>query len=330
MLRSPARVLLIGLVAVAFATPAFVAAQSEFTGSRMPYAAFDKLPTTPITVGGGVLNVGFAPGELQLPREAILAWLEKSARAVTVYYGRFPVPAARVLIVPSTGRGVTGGQAFAYRGAAIRLMVGQDSTLGDLTRDWKGVHEMVHLALPDLEETHLWLAEGLAVYVESIARVQAGDLTPEKIWGDFVSDMPQGLPRAGDRGLDGTPTWGRRYWGGAIFALKADVEIRKRTHNRLGLQDALRAILKAGGSHEQDWPIARVFQVADAATGNSVLTELYAEMRATPTAPDLDALWRELGVERQGQDAVTFNDAAPLAGVRHAIETVPSGAPGDR
>ncbi len=298
------------------------AAPSQFMGERMPYAAFDELETTPIKVEGGVLNVGFAPGATALPRSDILAWLQKSAHAVTLYYGRFPVSAARVLIVPVDGRGVTGGQAFGYRGAAIRLMLGRDSTAADLTQDWKAVHEMVHLALPDVDDTHLWLAEGLAVYVESIARVQAGDLTARKIWTDFSNDMPQGLPRAGDRGIDQTPTWGRRYWGGALFALMADIEIRRRTGNRIGLQQALRAILAAGGNHEQDWPMAKIFATADAATGQTVLTEMYAAWRTTPVTPDLAALWRDLGVIPAATGA-TFDDTAPLAPIRHAIEAKP-------
>ncbi|MGH9808920.1 MAG: hypothetical protein ACRD9W_17000, partial [Terriglobia bacterium] len=35
-------------------------AQSEFLGERFPYQAFDRLPATPVTVGGATLNVGFA------------------------------------------------------------------------------------------------------------------------------------------------------------------------------------------------------------------------------------------------------------------------------
>ena len=67
------------------------------------------------------------------------------------------------------------------------------------------------------------MEEGMATYIEPIARAQIGRMTPERVWGDFVRDMPQGLPQAGDQGLDGTPTWGRTYWGGAIFWLLADV-----------------------------------------------------------------------------------------------------------
>src|SRR5262249_50596896 len=155
----------------------------------------------------------------------------KSATAVSVYYGRFPVSEARILIVPTAGSGVQRGTAFGYRGPAVRLAVGTDSTDQDLESDWKAVHEMIHLALPDVTQDHLWLGEGLAVYIESIARVQAGHLRAEKIWHEFVRDMPKGLPQPGDGGLEGTRSWGRTYWGGAIFCLLADVEIRKRTRD---------------------------------------------------------------------------------------------------
>ena len=63
-------------------------------------------------------------------------------------------------------------------------------------------------------ESHHWIEEGLATYVEPIARARAGGLTPQKVWGDMVDAMPQGLPKPGDRGLDFTHTWGRTYWGG--------------------------------------------------------------------------------------------------------------------
>jgi hypothetical protein len=106
----------------------------------------------------------------------------------------------RPAFVPIPGHGVRRGTAIGYRGPALRLADGTDSTEDDLTADWKAVHEMIHLALPAVTQDHLWLAEGLAVYIGSIARVQAGHLRTEKIWQEFIRDMPQGLPRAGDGG----------------------------------------------------------------------------------------------------------------------------------
>jgi hypothetical protein len=296
-----------------------VAAQSEFTrGDRMPYEAFDRLPKTDIEVSGATIHVGFAPGEMVLPKEKILDWVKTSAHAVSTYYGRFPVDSLRLLLVPVDGPRVRGGTTWGYRGAAIRVLIGRESSEEDLKRDWVLVHEMVHTALPDLDDRYAWLSEGLAVYIEPVARVQAGDLTASEIWQAMMHDMPKGLPQPGDEGLDNTDTWGRKYWGGAMFCLLADIEIRKRTGNKLGLQDAMRGVLAAGGNHEKDWSIERVLSTADKAVGVNVLTQLHDEMGPKPVSPDLAALWRDLGVTMHGE-TIEFDDGAPLAAIRRAI-----------
>jgi hypothetical protein len=294
-------------------------AQSEYMrGDRMPYDAFDRLPKTDLEIAGATIHVGFAPGDMALPREKILAWIMMSAKAVATYYGRFPVGSLRLLLVPVDGARIRGGTTWGYRGAAIRVPVGRESTEDVLRHDWVMVHEMVHTALPDLDDRYAWLSEGLAVYVEPIARVQAGDLTATEIWQAMMRDMPKGLPQAGDQGLDNTDTWGRKYWGGAMFCLLADIEIRKRTNNRFGLQDAMRGVIAAGGSHEKDWSLDRVLATADKAVGVDVLTKLHNEMGPKSVTPDLAVLWRDLGLKPQGE-SLAFDDTAPLAAVRKAI-----------
>jgi hypothetical protein len=299
-------------------------AQSEYLrGEGMPYAAFDRLAKTDIDVPEGIIHVGFAPGEMALPKQKILDWVRMSAKAVATYYGRFPVKSLRLLLVPVDGAGVRGGTTWGYRGAAIRVLVGRDSDEGNLRRDWVLVHEMVHTALPDMEERYNWLSEGLAVYVEPIARTQAGDLSAKEIWLAMMRDMPKGLPQPGDEGLDNTDTWGRKYWGGAMFALFADVEIRKRSNNRLGLQDAMRGVLAAGGNHEQNWSIQRILATADKAVGLDVLTRLHDQWGSKPVTPDLDGLWRDLGLKVH-EGGLDFDDTAPLASIRKAITEPPS------
>ena len=110
--------------------PSFRAdAQSEYMrGDRMPYDAFDRLPTTDLEVSGGTIHVAFAPGDIALPREKVLDWVRMSAKAVTTYYGRFPVNSLRLLLVPVDGARIRGGTTWGYRGAAIRLPFGRDST----------------------------------------------------------------------------------------------------------------------------------------------------------------------------------------------------------
>ena len=262
-------------------------------------------------------------GNADAPDSAVLHnWVADAAAAVRTYYGRFPVSRLRVVVQPFEGRGAITGTTYAFHIATIRVRVGRDSEEADLGDDWIMTHEMVHLAMPRFEDRHAWLEEGLATYVEPIARAQAGQLSEERVWGDMFDDMRQGLPLAGDHGLDNTSAWGRTYWGGAMFYLLADVQIRERTANRVGLQDALRAIVAAGGSHLADWDVDRTLAIADGATGTTVLGDLYREMRDSPTAPDLSDLWRRLGVDkRDGQ--VVLDDAAALAEIRRAITRRP-------
>jgi hypothetical protein len=235
-----------------------------------------------------------------------------------VYYGQFPASDLRVKVRLFDGRGVRGGRTTGWNGPVISIAVGLSCNESDFAEDWVLTHEMVHLAFPSVAEEHHRIEEGSATYVEPIARERAGQLTPEKVWGDLIDGLPKGLPQSGDRGLDFTPTWGRTYWGGALFCLMADIEIRKRTGNKKGLEDALRAILKAGGTIDSDWPLTRAFEVGDRATGVPVLRELYSKMKDTPAPVDLDALWKELGVSRRAGQVI-FSEDAPLAAVRKAI-----------
>jgi len=252
----------------------------------------------------------------------ILEWVRRSADIVSAYYGRFPVTRLTLRLISQDGAGVHGGKTFANPNAFIRVQLGREVTPEQLLADWVLVHEMTHLALPDTGEAHAWLSEGVATYVEGIARVQAGNRSEVDVWAEEMRAMPRGLPEPGDRGLDHTHTWGRTYWGGAMFCLLADVEIRRRTALRLGLQHALRTILRESGGLATDWPIERVLRTGDAAVGTKTLEDLYAQMKDTPTTPDLMALWHELGVVPEGNSVRLIEDA-PLAPVRHAIMSAP-------
>ena len=274
-----------------------------------------------ITVGGAALQVDFGAGDLDLPHDAVVLWVRRAAEAVSHYYGRFPVSSMRVLVLPSGGSGVHNGTTWGNVGgmpAFTRIRVGEHITAEQLRDDWMMTHELVHTGLPSLPEQHHWLEEGTAVYVEPIARVQAGQLPEERVWRDMIRDMPQGQPRTGETGLDRTPTWGRTYWGGAGFCLLADIEMRKQTQNRKGLQNALRGIVEAGGTIAHEWEIVPTLQTGDSATGTKVLTQLYNRMSDNAVPIDFDGLWKQLGVV-ESNGSISFNAKAPLADIRQAI-----------
>jgi hypothetical protein len=177
---------------------------------------------------------------------------------------------------------------------------------------------MVHLSFPSMADEHHWIEEGIAVYVEPIARIQARQMNAEQMWSDLIRDMPKGLPQTGDKGLDHTHTWGRTYWGGALFCFVADVEIRRQTHNKKGLQDALRGILDAGGDITHDWELSEALKTGDRVTGTTVLSDLYRKWKDQAVAVDLASMWKELGIAADGKSVRVVEDA-PLAAVRRAI-----------
>ncbi|MGC1305144.1 MAG: hypothetical protein WA840_22480, partial [Caulobacteraceae bacterium] len=283
-------------------------------------------PDAKIQVGGGEIDVRFADGAPGLDRAPVLAWIRKSAVAVSTYFGRYPVPRVGLLIVAEDDDRIRTGTTFGFDGSAIRVHVGRHAGADAFGKDWILVHEMTHLALPTVPRRSLWVQEGNAVYVEPIARTQAGQLDPHEVWRWSLVGMPKGQPGAGDPGMDHTHAWGRTYWGGAAFWLQADVAIRERTHGRLGLQTALRAINRQSGGNTADWSVDQVMAAGDAATGGTELSDLYARMKDAPVPIDLDALFARLGVSLKDGQAM-FDDHAPEAWIRRAITAAPNPPP---
>lgn len=306
----------------AFATGVFPVAGASDTyegrsgnGFDLPYAVFGRIRR--MQLADGRVEVAILPGAFKR-EDTIVAWVERSTKAVTELYGRFPISRVLVIVRPMPGSQVGFGTTMGSNGAAIAVPLGVDVSPRALYADWMLVHELIHTALPDVTRAHHWLEEGIATYAESLARRRAGLVTANEMWRDWILGMPKGQPEAGDEGLDRTHTWGRTYWGGALFCLEADVAIRERTGGKKSLVDALRAIVAEGGNISVSWPLERVLAVGDAATGVPVLRETYARMGRKPGAVDLERLWAKLGV-RLERGGVLYDDSAPLASVRKSM-----------
>jgi len=282
------------------------------------YAQNASAKNAMLKVAGATIDVTLPEGPMKLSRDDLLNWVKASASTVANYYGHFPVPHLTVRMRESSGSGIRHGVTYPKDGGLIFISVGTDADIAATKDDWVLVHEMIHLAFPSMEDEHHWIEEGISTYVEPVARARTGGMSVTEVWRTFVRDMPKGEPQSGDQGLDQTPTWGRTYWGGAIFCLLADVRIRERTRNQKGLEDALRGINRGGGNITEDWDIGKALALGDKATGTTVLRDLYNEMRDKPAPIDLDQIWKKLGIAMK-DGAVTFDDKAPEANIRKAI-----------
>ncbi len=284
---------------------------------RAPYSAFGRLTSDDFKIGERTLQVSFVPMQRRIADAEIVRWIRSSAEMVAGYFGRLPLDHVLVLVLPARGDRVH-GRVLGGGGATVLLWLGPDATGHKLQDDWVLVHELSHLGFPTVPRRHHWAEEGMATYVEPLARARAGQINAEKVWGDLFVGLPKGLPKDGDQGLDRTPTWGRTYWGGALFWFLADLDIRERTGNRRSLVDAFRGVASEGGSIAHRWELRRALEAGDRAVGVPALQELYAKMGSEPMDVDLETLFKKLGVDlRSGR--VVFDNGAPLASIRRSI-----------
>ena len=194
---------------------------------------------------------------------------------------------------------------------------------------WVLLDGFINLGLPDKIDS--WLSEGLTIYLEPIVSYRAGWRSADSIWEEWTSLLRDGVEPL-KKGLEDSDS----YWGGALFALMVDVELRRLTQGRMGLENCLR--LDLGKMSDASVSAPRHVLTNTAATAEQrrcwrsainpepVLTRLAA--RYLPGAPvDFDALLASLGVHENADKTVTFDENAPLANVRHWLL---EGGPGAR
>jgi hypothetical protein len=251
--------------------------------------------------------------------QELLQWVHWASDSVTTYYGRYAVPSVLVRIIPSSGRGVRGGKTFGRDdGGFIRIHVGSETTMAGFTSDWMLTHEMVHLAFPSVAANHHWIEEGIATYVEPIARVRARHLDAHEMWFELVRVLHQGLPEPGDGGLDYTHTLGAHLLGRRALLLS-----RRRRNPQ---------------AHEQpQWPRRRSARNPACRWGHTPrlgVDESAEHRRSVNGCFGSDSALRQderqavrrgsarhvegIGVERESE-TVRFIDSAPLAATRRAI-----------
>lgn len=270
-----------------------------------------------LRVGGCAFTL-VPQGHDPLPLPLLRAWVERAAGMIADYYrGEFPVPGLQVTLIAGAGRGV--GFGSHQDGRWVRVHYGRHSSAQHFERDWVMVHELLHATFPDLPDHQRWMQEGLSTYLEPIVRVRGGATTEARMWQRWLPRMHHGRPQSGDEGLDRTHTWGRTYWGGTLFWLMVDLQLRIATEGQRSIRDVVVAIARAGGNGRASWNAAQVCEHADAATQTTLVSTLYDQLARNPGDVDLDALWSQLGVSLSPGDAVAFDDGAPLAALRRAL-----------
>ena len=293
-----------------------VAALLAFLSIVLPVGAEERT----FAVEGVQVSILLEPSPPALGMESVQQWVQSAVESISDYAGGFPVSEVFIAVRVQGRSGVQNGRAFATDPPVINIQMGHNTTRTQLLHDWVLVHELAHLAVPSLPRAQRWFEEGLAVYVESMARVKAGTKSTSALWRDFLNGFPQGDRQPHEAGLNGTGRWGRIYWGSTALMLRMDVGLR--ASGKGGMPAVLAAWRQQGWDIRSNVSLPSLLRSADVTLGSSVLTSHYEKFALRPGTATVATILKDLGVSLSGQE-VLIDHAAALAAVRSQLDRGP-------
>ncbi len=290
--------------------------------------AVGRFEETRLRVGDSLARLTILGTTTAGQRATLRGWVERALAAAATGYGDLPLPQVQVVLFAGGRRGpaVGFGQSLRGQGNAVHIQVDANASAAALDADWTAVHEFSHWAHPYLGDDGAWLAEGLASYWQYVLRARSGALTPQQAWSELDAGFGRGLRTADDsrslaelsQAMHARRAYYAVYWSGAAFWLTADVELRKRSGGRIGIDTALQRFHACCLERKREWGAEEFVAKLDALVGSDVLRREYRAFAARRGFPPLDALYARLGLQRDG-DALQLADDAPDAAIRDAI-----------
>lgn len=275
----------------------------------------------------GVLRLAILNGftNQQQAEADLVDWVNRTAEAEANWWQGFTANQALVGLVPTGARGPAGyGRTVSGGGPTVMVEVGRDVDRRRLFSDWVLVHELVHTGMPYIRGRATWFMEGAATYVEPVIRARAGWRSEAEAWKEWIDNMPRGAPVFA-RGL-ATSSGREDYWSGALFMLMADIDIRRLSNGRKGLEDCLGGALWAGFDGPRRVALQDYVAACDRATGTTAVSALLERHFNAGNAVDLADWWKQLGVALI-DGRIVLDDSAPLAKWRKMIVMGPAGRP---
>lgn len=278
------------LAVLAIGPPADATVQSP--GIEVPGATLD------LQIQGPVDNENAAKLE---------RWIRESATQIILAYGRFPVPATRVIVVPSEGSRwgddspVPFGRVTRRDGETVELYVDVDRPLEDLSNDWTATHEFSHLFLPRISWRQKWISEGFASYYQNVLMARAGRYTADQAIEKLTQGFGRGRGSRPELSMNEAAQEGVRqarfkiYWSGAAIALLADVRLRERSGGTESLDTVLDRFQRCCLPSQRRWSGPELFAKFDSLIEEPVFMPLYQQYADAAGFPDIeDALQSEV------------------------------------
>jgi hypothetical protein len=163
--------------------------------SQAPYSAFGPFKPHVVEIGDArveVVRVGPEPMAGDAP---VFEWVARAAGDIAGVLGEFPQKHTLVLVVVGGGQSIANGSALGNGGASVIVHIGADVQPARFADDWILTHELVHISMPGLAAKHSWMEEGMATFLEPIARARAGRLPASEVWAEWYYAMWQASRR---------------------------------------------------------------------------------------------------------------------------------------
>jgi len=293
-------------------------------------AAFGRFVNVRRELVGSELRIAVLRPRGAINSAAIIDWVHDTAGNISLAYGRFPNPSPHVVVLP-VGHGgwqsdspVPFGRVLRDGGETVELFIDERRPIEDFYDDWTATHEFSHLMLPFVRSGHRWISEGFAQYYQNVLLTRVGQYDEQRAWqklyDGFVrghNSRPELSPNEAARQGVGAATM-KIYWSGAIIALMADVELRRRSGGRESLDSTLGQLQRCCLPSERSWSGTELFETLDGFVEEPVFMPLYRKHADKSGFPRFEAILESLGVTIKNGTVQLSNDAE-LAGIRKAI-----------
>lgn len=254
-----------------------------------------------IQVPGATLDFEIRGSVDQENADKLQRWVQQSAAQIVLAYGRFPVPAPRVVVIPSETSPWGGdspvpfGRVTRSGGETVELYVDVERPLAELSSDWTATHEFSHLLLPRISWRQKWISEGFASYYQNVLMARAGNYTMDQAIGKLTQGFGRGRESRPELSMNEAAQEGVRrarykiYWSGAAIALLADVGLRERSGGSESLDLVLDRFQRCCLPSQRRWSGPELFAKFDSLIEVPIFMPLYHQYADTAGFPDFES-----------------------------------------
>lgn len=222
---------------------------------QLGFHAFGARRRIPLQLEEGARwEVVLLAGDLLASDERIERWIQEAAQEAARLGAGSPRERVAIVLVPTpSGEPAPFGRVLYSEPRSAAIYVGQRAPERSFAGDWLATHELMHTLHPRFDGQPRWLSEGIAAYYQCLAPIRSGRERPEVLWRVLAQGVATGQTEALGRSLQEVakamhtlPAYSAVYWGGALLALEVDLEIRRATEGKRGLEHVLAALRPRG------------------------------------------------------------------------------------